>query len=277
VSRPGPSRRSHASLRSATAWRARRSCVDAAMTAQVHRSACSGAAPRRHPPQRLLQKRRVCSTSKRRTYARQTTSRSGRPGPAHHRHSTLTGPLGLGNRLTCTQMTVPGTPAEPRPRPTATSAQLGMQPRPRLHDHLPVPVVGGGQRGNRGRPGRRVLAGEPLSVLARPAGGARRPLGRVGGEHPVRPDADQHRRPQLGEVDGERDRVGAGVEHQQRDLRGSTKPAEQRRDLCDGRGGRIRRASTGAVHESWSQPSWQAHWSHQPATTGWPAECREGW
>jgi hypothetical protein len=38
-----------------------------------------------------------------------------------------------------------------------------------------------------------------------------------------------------------------------------------------------RRACTGAVQESRSKPSWQIHWSAQPAMIGWPAEWREGW
>jgi hypothetical protein len=38
-----------------------------------------------------------------------------------------------------------------------------------------------------------------------------------------------------------------------------------------------RAASTGAVQESRSKLTWAIHWKAQPATIGWPAECREGW
>jgi hypothetical protein len=186
-----------------------------------------------------------CSTSNRRTPARPRPGPSGpgRPTTATH----LDRPAGLGQPADLHPDDGPAHHRRNHGRgPPATSAQLGMQPRPRLHDHLPVLVVGGGQRGNGGRPGRRVLAGEPLSVLGRPAGGARRPLGRVGGAHPARPDADQHHRPQLGE--------GVAPSRPSSAATGATVAA------AGSTAGRIRRASTGAVQESWSQPSWQAHW-----------------
>lgn len=112
--------RSHGSRRSATAVRASRSCVYAASTSHVQRSAWAGWRSRGVvQPSVCLRKRKVCSRSKRRTYARQMTAKSGGCGPCHQSQSTCGSCVMRGRRLTSTRTSVPGTigagPRVPRP------------------------------------------------------------------------------------------------------------------------------------------------------------------
>ncbi|HYX94952.1 MAG TPA: hypothetical protein VE823_07785 [Geodermatophilus sp.] len=121
----------------------------------------------------------------------------------------------------------------------ATAGQLGMQPGPGGHLHAAALLIVDLQGLLRGRPAGRVGAAEPRAVPARPAQLTGGPSRRIGVEDPVAADAGQHRHRQVGQVHGERDRVVAGVEDEQRCCAPDVEPAGQRADLRGGGGSQV--------------------------------------
>ena len=218
VSWAGVSGLSQGRRRPSTRRRARRSSVYAATTSQVQRSACSGVRSAGVvQPRVCLTKRNVCSRSKRRTYARQQTSRSGSPGPDHHSQSVffaLGG--GSGQVLDVHPDHRPANDRRVGTDPAPAVLELRMQARPGRHLDPAVARIVAGEGGARSRPGGLLGAGEPGPVAPRPAHRPRPGRDRIGVEEPVAADADADGRPDVGEARGERDRVVAGVEHEER-------------------------------------------------------------
>jgi hypothetical protein len=120
--------------------------------------------------------------------------------------------------------------------PAAAAGQLRVQACPGGHLHPAVLIVVGLKNVIRGRPGGRVGAAESGAVPARPAQLAGSSGRRVGVEDPVGTDPHQHRHRYIGQVDGERDRVVAGVEDEQRHRHRGAEPFQQRPDLGGGDG-----------------------------------------
>jgi len=97
-------------------------------------------------------------------------------------------------------------------------------------------------------------------------------------EDPFGADADQHLGAGLGQAGAESDRVIAGVEDEQGASSSSGRATTTRLTwsmvaVVASMHGLMRMASSGAVHESGAQSSWEIHWKDQPATMGCPAEC----
>src|SRR5258705_13150564 len=98
----------------------------------------------------------------------------------------------------------------------AVGALVGVQAVPRLHVDVPVLLVVAHVHRVGWRPGGRVGAGEPVAVAARPATLAWVAWWGRGEELPVVADTRHDLDVQVGQPDGELDRVEAGVEGEQR-------------------------------------------------------------
>ena len=124
--------------------------------------------------------------------------------------------------------------------PASAALKPGVQAVPGLHRDSAVTRVVRGELGVGLAPAGRVRTPEPGAVTAGPAGRAGGCRGGVGIEDPVGADADQHAGPGVRQSGAERDRIVAGVEHEQWQLTVVGEAPDEALHLGDGCCHRVR-------------------------------------